>query len=127
MPQSGILVKQWKSMKLPAIMAGFISPLAGTDAWNIFDKKIGGAMNSILNSAAPSPSDKVPASVKFDTAYEKTYKKPLQAGHGPAPSYIGVHPGGSHRTCRQPDPDALVAAIEKTDRTGVMGRIRDDV
>ena len=127
MPQSGILVKQWKSMKVPAIMAGFISPLAGTDAWNIFDKKIGGAMNSIFELGSAISSDKVPASVKFDTAYEKTYKKPLQAGHGPAPSYESVYIlAEAIERAGSLDPDALVAAIEKTDRTGVMGRIRYD-
>ena len=29
MPQSGILVRQWNSMHIPALVAGFISPLAG--------------------------------------------------------------------------------------------------
>ena len=48
MPQSGILVKQWKSMRVPALVAGFISPLAGPAAWNTFDRKIDGAINSIF-------------------------------------------------------------------------------
>ena len=48
MPQSGTLVKQWNAMKVPAILAGFISPLAGSDAWKTFDGKIGGAMNTIF-------------------------------------------------------------------------------
>jgi branched-chain amino acid transport system substrate-binding protein len=28
MPQSGTLVKQWNSMRIPSLLAGFISPLA---------------------------------------------------------------------------------------------------
>src|SRR3990172_8536396 len=32
MPTSGILVKQWNTMRIPALMAGFISPLAGPSA-----------------------------------------------------------------------------------------------
>jgi branched-chain amino acid transport system substrate-binding protein len=125
MPQGGILVKQWKSMKVPAVLAGFISPLAGSDAWSTFDKKIGGAMNSIFELGSAVSSDRVPPSVTFGDAYRKTYGKPLQAGHGPAPSYESVYilaeaierAGGL-------DPDSLVAALEKTDRQGVMGRIR---
>ena len=29
MPQSGILLKQWQSMKIPALISGFISPMTG--------------------------------------------------------------------------------------------------
>jgi branched-chain amino acid transport system substrate-binding protein len=127
MPQSGILVKQWKSMKVPAVMAGFISPLAGSDAWNTFDKKIGGAMNSIFELGSAISSDKVPPSVQFDDAYRKSFGKPLQAGHGPAPSYESVYIlAEAIERAGSLDPDALVAALEKTDRQGVMGRIHFD-
>ena len=39
MPQSGILVKQWKTMQVPALMAGFVSPLAGSDAWKAYMRR----------------------------------------------------------------------------------------
>ena len=48
MPQSGILVNQWKSMKVPALMAGFISPMAGQGAWKTFNGKIGGLLNAVF-------------------------------------------------------------------------------
>ncbi|MFZ0243127.1 MAG: ABC transporter substrate-binding protein, partial [Desulfobacterales bacterium] len=127
MPQSGILVKQWKSMKVPALMAGFISPLAGSEAWDTFDKKIGGAVNSIFELGSAISSDKVPASVTFDDTYRKTFAKPLQAGHGPAPAYESVYIlAEAIERAGSLEPDALVAALEKTDRQGVMGRIRFD-
>ena len=107
MPQGGILVKQWKSMKVPAVMAGFISPLAGSDAWSTFDKKIGGAMNSIFELGSAVSSDRVPPSVTFGDAYRKTYGKPLQAGHGPAPSYESVY--------------ILAEAIERSDAYSIAG------
>ena len=47
MPQSGVLVKQWKSMNVPVLMSGFISPLTGSEAWKTFDGKIGGAMECV--------------------------------------------------------------------------------
>lgn len=127
MPQSGILVKQWKSMQVPAVMAGFISPLAGSDAWNTFDKKIGGAMNSIFELGSAISTAKVPPSVVFNDTYRKTYGKPLQAGHGPAPSYESVYIlAEAIERAGSLDPEALVAALEKTDRQGVMGRIKFD-
>jgi len=127
MPQSGILVKQWKAMKVPALMAGFISPLAGSEAWNTFDGKIGGSMNSIFELGSAIDSPKVPNSVKFSNKYQKTYGKPLQAGHGPAPSYESVYIlAEAIERAGSLDPDAIVTELQKTDRMGVMGRIKYD-
>jgi len=127
MPQSGILVKQWKSMKVPALMAGFISPLAGSDAWKTFDGKIGGAMNSIFELGNAVASPKVPKSVEFDTKYEKTYGKQIQSGHGVAPAYDSVYIlAEAIERAGSLDPDAIVAEVAKTDRMGVIGRTKYD-
>ena len=127
MPQSGILVKQWKAMKIPALLAGFISPLAGSGAWNTFNGKIGGAMNSIFELGSAIASPKVPKSVEFYNKYKNTYGKALQAGHGPAPSYESVYIlAEAIERAGSLDPDAIVAEIQKTDRMGVMGRIKYD-
>jgi len=127
MPQSGILVKQWNSMKIPALLAGFISPLAGSGAWDTFDGKIGGSMNSIFELGSAIDSPKVPQSVEFYQKYQKTYGKALQAGHGPAPAYESVYIlAEAIERAGSLDPDAIVAELEKTDRMGVMGRIKYD-
>ncbi|RPJ75293.1 MAG: amino acid ABC transporter substrate-binding protein [Desulfobacteraceae bacterium] len=127
MPQSGILVKQWKSMDVPALMAGFISPLAGTDAWKSFDGKIGGAINCIFEMGSAISSDKLPRSVDFYNTYKKINGKELQAGHGPAPAYEAVYIlAEAIERAGSLDPDAVVAQLKKTDRMGVMGRIRFD-
>jgi branched-chain amino acid transport system substrate-binding protein len=127
MPQSGILVKQWKSMNVPALMAGFISPLAGTDAWKTFDGKIGGAINCIFEMGSAIASDKLPKSVEFYNKYKKIYGKELQAGHGPAPAYESVYIlAEAIERAGSLDPDAVAAQIKKTDRMGIMGRIRFD-
>lgn len=127
MPQSGILVKQWKAMKIPALMAGFISPLAGSEAWNTFNGKIGGAINCIFEVGSAIASSKVPASVKFYNKYKNTYKKELQAGHGPAPAYESVYIlAEAIERAGSTDPDAIVAELKKTDRIGVMGRVKYD-
>lgn len=127
MPQSGTLVKQWKAMNVPALMAGFISPLAGTEAWKTFDGKIGGAINCIFEMGSAIASEKLPKSVEFYNKYAKLFGKELQAGHGPAPAYEAVYIlAEAIERAGSVDPDAVVAQLKKTDRVGVMGRIRFD-
>jgi branched-chain amino acid transport system substrate-binding protein len=127
MPQSGTLVKQWKSMKVPALMAGFISPLAGPGAWQTFEKKIGGAVNCNFELGSAIASKKIPQSVEFIKAYEKKFGKPMEAGHGPGPTWESVYIlKEAIERAGSLEPDAVVAEIKKTDRTGVMGRIKFD-
>jgi branched-chain amino acid transport system substrate-binding protein len=124
MPQSGILVKQWKSMHVPALVAGFISPLAGPAAWESFDKKIDGAMNCIFE-IGNVPCKKVPKSVEFFEKYKKKYGKPIEAGHSPAPAYEMVYIlKEAIERAGTIDGDNVVAELEKTDRMGAMGRIK---
>jgi len=126
MPESGVLVKQWKSLRVPALIAGFISPMAGEAAWKTFHGKIGGLMNAIFE-LGNIPSQKYAPAKKFYDTYKKTYGKGIQSGHGPAPSYESVYIlKEAIERAGSLDPDAIVAEIEKTDRKGVMGRIRFD-
>ncbi len=127
MPQSGTLVKQWNAMKVPALMAGFISPLAGPGAWKTFDHKIAGAINCNFEMGSAVSSDKMPLSKAFDAAYRKKWGKPIEAGHGPAPSYESVYIlAEAIERAGSLDADAIVAELKKTDRRGIMGRIRFD-
>ena len=126
MPESGVLVKQWKSIKVPALVAGFISPMAGEIAWKSFNGKIGGLMNAIFE-VGNMPSEKYAPAKKFYDAYKQAYGKGIQSGHGPAPSYESVYIlKEAIERAGSLEADALVAAIEKTDRQGVMGRVKFD-
>jgi branched-chain amino acid transport system substrate-binding protein len=127
MPQSGTLVKQWNAMKVPCLMAGFISPLAGPAAWKTFDGKIAGAINCIFEMGSAIASPKVPKAVEFEAAYAKKYGNPLEAGHGPGPAYDSVYVLAEAITrAGSTDPDAIAAELAKTDQKGVMGRIKFD-
>ncbi|MBS3917980.1 MAG: ABC transporter substrate-binding protein [Deltaproteobacteria bacterium] len=126
MPQSGILVKQYKSIKVPGLMAGFISPMAGEVAWKSFDGQIGGLLNAIFE-LGNMPSAKYPPAQAFYDAYKKKYKDPLQSGHGPAPSYESVYVlKEAIERAGTVEADAVVKALEQTDRAGVMGRVKFD-
>jgi branched-chain amino acid transport system substrate-binding protein len=125
MPQSGILVKQWKAMKVPALMAGFISPLAGSQAWKTFNGKIGGAMNCIFEIGNSISSPKVPKSKSFTSKYKQVFGKDIQSGHGVSPAYESVYIlAEAIERAGSLDPDALVAELQKTDRMGVIGRVK---
>jgi len=126
MPQSGILVKQWKSMKVPSLMVGFISPMAGEVAWKTFDAQIGGLMNAIFE-LGNMPSEKYTPAKVFYNAYKQRFKEPIQSGHGPAPSYEAVYLlKEAIERAGTLEADQVVAALEQTDRQGVMGRIKFD-
>lgn len=127
MPQSGTLVKQWNAMRVPAVLAGFISPLAGSGAWKTFDEKIGGAINCNFELGSAIASDKVAKSKAFAEAYEKRWGVPIQAGHGISPSYESVYLlAEAIERAGSVDADAIVEELRKTDREGVMGRIKFD-
>ena len=124
MPSSGILIKQWRSMKVPALMAGFISPLAGPGAWKAFDGDIGGAVNAIFE-LGNMPSDKYPPAKAFYDAYRAKYGKDIEAGHGPAPAYASVYIlKAAIESAGSLDPDAIAAALEKTDTQTPMGQVK---
>jgi branched-chain amino acid transport system substrate-binding protein len=126
MPESGVLVKQWKSIKVPGLIVGFISPMAGEAAWKTFNGKIGGLMNAVFE-LGNIPSEKYAPAKNFYNKYKNAYGKGIQSGHGPAPSYETVYIlKEAIERAGSLDPDAIVAEIEKTDRRGVMGRIRFD-
>jgi len=127
MPQSGILLKQWQSMKIPALVSGFISPMTGPGAWKTFDGKIGGLLNCNYELGSGIASAKYPPSMKFYDDYKKKFGVPIESGHGPGPSYDAVYIlAEAIERAGSLDPDKVVAEIKKTDRQGVIGRIKFD-
>ncbi|MGD9368499.1 MAG: ABC transporter substrate-binding protein [Desulfobacteraceae bacterium] len=124
MPHSGALAQQWKQMRSPAMLCGFISPMAGPGAWKTFDGQIAGALNVIFE-LGNVPSDRYPQAAQFYQAYAARYGRPMESGHGPAPAYESVHVlAAAIEAAGSLDPDKIVTALKSTDRVGVMGRLR---
>jgi branched-chain amino acid transport system substrate-binding protein len=126
LPQAGVLVKQWRSMKVPALMAGMMAPISGADSWETYDRKIAGAINMVME-IGNVPVPKVPASVQYYEAYKKRWGKEIQEQHAPVGGYEAVYVlAEALERAGTMDPDTVAAALEKTDRMGAMGRIRFD-
>jgi branched-chain amino acid transport system substrate-binding protein len=125
MPESGVLVKQARSMKLQALVAGFISPASPATAWTTFKGDIEGLVN--FNFEPGAIPLKTPRSQAFAAAYAKLYGDELRnkmAGHGPGPSYDAVYVLADAITrAGSTDADAVVAQLERTDTEGVIGKI----
>ena len=125
MPESGVLVKQARSMNVLALFAGFISPAAPGTAWSTFNGEIEGLVNFIFE-AGPIAL-KTPRSMQFNEAYAKAYGEDARlkmSGHGPGPSYDAVYVlAEAIKRAGSLDADALVAQLEKTDMEGAIGKI----
>jgi branched-chain amino acid transport system substrate-binding protein len=124
MPESSSLVKQWNTMKVPALLCGFISPMVGPSAWERFDGKIAGSLNVIFE-LGNVPSSRYKPAETFYHAYRSRYGKEIEAGHGPVPAYESVYIlADAIERAGSLDPEQLIPAIEKTNRIGAMGRIQ---
>ena len=127
MPQSGILLKQARSMKVPALLCGFISPVAPGNAWEVFEGEVEGVTN-FLFEIGPIPVKAVPKSVAYNKNYGKRWGEDTRiklSGHGPGPSYDSVYVlADAIERAGTLAPNALISALEKTDLTGVIGRIK---
>lgn len=125
MPESGVLVKQARSMNATALFAGFISPAAPGNAWSTFNGEIDGLVNFVFE-AGPIPL-RTPRSMGFNEAYAKAYGEDARlkmSGHGPGPSYDAVYVlAEAIKRAGSLDADAVVAQLEKTDVEGAIGKI----
>jgi branched-chain amino acid transport system substrate-binding protein len=127
MPQSGILLKQVRAMQIPALLSGFISPVTPENAWKVFEGEVEGMINMIYE-VGPIPVKAVPKSVSFNENFGKKWGQDARmrlSGHGPGPSYDAVYiMANAFENAKTTEPDAVVSALEKTDMSGVVGRIR---
>ncbi len=123
-PQSGRLARQWRRLRVPALLCGFVSPLVGSGAWEAFQGQVAGSLNVIFE-LGNLPSRRYPPAAAFYRAFLRRWGMPVQSGHGPAPSYEAVYIlVQAMERAGSLEPGALVAALEATDRQGCMGRVR---
>jgi branched-chain amino acid transport system substrate-binding protein len=122
-PETVTFADQWRSMKIPALLTGMLPPLCSEESWQVHKGKVKG----IIAIAEPSiiPVNAVPASEKFYAAYKKKVGKAPGSSHGPGPAYDSVYIlKEAIERAGTLDGDKLVEEIKKTDRKGVVGRMR---
>jgi branched-chain amino acid transport system substrate-binding protein len=122
-PETVVFADQWRSMKIPALLTGMLPPLCGEDVWKVHKGKVKGIVGIVEPGIIPV--DAVPESLKFYAAYKKKVGKGPGSSHGPGPAYDAVYIlKEAIERAGSLDGDKLVKEIEKTDRKGVVGRIR---
>ena len=125
MQTSGILVKQWRAMKVPAIFVGIL-PFTGAKTWKALEGEIEGAINFIYE-IGQIPVKAHPKSVQFYDAYQKRWNEEVQASHGASSGYDSVYMlKEAIEKAGTLDKDKVVAVLEKIDFDGVIGRVRFD-
>jgi branched-chain amino acid transport system substrate-binding protein len=124
MPETSILLKQWYDMKVPALPFGtIISAAEEPGFWKATEGKGEYAMASVVN-AGNAPSKATPWTMKFVEAYTKRWKVEPE-GYGTSSSYMAVYTlKDAIERAGSLNPDAIIAALEKTDMMGVYGRIK---
>ncbi|OGP61907.1 MAG: ABC transporter substrate-binding protein [Deltaproteobacteria bacterium RBG_13_47_9] len=124
MPETSILLKQWYDMKVPALPFGtIISAAEEPGFWKATEGKGEYAMASVVN-AGNAPSKATPWTMRFVEAYTKRWKVEPE-GYGTSSSYMAVYTlKDAIERAGSLDPNAIIAALEKTDMEGVYGRIR---
>jgi branched-chain amino acid transport system substrate-binding protein len=126
MPETSILLKQWYDMKVPALPFGSIIAAAEQPGfWSATDGKGEYCLANVVN-AGNAPSNATPWTMKFVEAYKKRWNIEPE-GYGTSSSYMAPYVlKDAIERAGSTEPDAVVAALEKTDMTGVYGQIKFD-
>jgi branched-chain amino acid transport system substrate-binding protein len=121
-----ILLKQWSSMQVPALLVGFVVGANSPRGWDFLGEEIEYSIYTEAPIGSGIPLEKLPKTREFVNKFINEYGKPHgQWLTGAAYDAIYVLAGAIERTgCL--DPEKLVAELEKTDYDGVIGRVRFD-
>jgi len=111
---------QWRDQQVPIALAGQSSQATTSTFW----KDTNGAADGEITASAAAPGVAItPKTIPFVDAYTKRY--------GDSPSYAGFNAydevyyiADAVKRAGSTDPDKMVAALEKTDWVGTVGRIQ---
>ncbi len=122
---AGIFTKQLTAMKVPALVVGFVPPMAAADAWKTVGKDIEHSIHVEFPVGASLPLKKLPKTVEFLDKFKKAHGKLPEAAAVNSSAYDSVYIlAQAIERAGSLDPDKLVTALEQTDYRGVSGRLR---
>ena len=122
----GAYYRQYVSMRVPALTMGNAQGAMSPKGWELIGPEIEYSIFADCPLGNSIPLKNWPLSVKFLDAFKKEYGS-LPDAHGTSGNYDAVYIlVDAIQRANSVDPDALVAALEKTDYKGVTGRMRFD-
>ncbi len=125
MPETAILLKQWKNFRLKSLPLGFMSAGEQPGFWEASKGNCEYTVVDLVNGGN-APANITPWTMKFVEAYKKRWGLEPE-GYGTSSSYMAVYVlKDAIERAGTLDPDAVVKALEETDMMGVYGRIRFD-
>lgn len=128
-PEGGIMLKQAKAMKVPALISGIIGAAIPETAWKAFGGQVEYSVQ-VIQEIGQQPVKAWPKSVEFFQKYEKRWGEENRrklGDHGPAPAYDAVHIlANIIERSGSLDADVIVKNLEETDYSGAVGRMRFD-
>lgn len=125
MPETAILLKQWKGFELESLPLGFMSAAEQPGFWSASG---GAAEYTVVNlvNGGNAPGEITPWTPKFVAAYEARWGLEPE-GYGTSSSYMAVYAlKDAVERAASLEADAVVEALERIDLAGVYGRIRFD-
>jgi len=125
MPESAILMKQWKNFRLKSLPMGFLAAGEQPGFWKASDGNCEYAIVDVVNGGN-APATITPWTMKFVDAYKAKWGLEPE-GYGASSSYMAVYAlKDAIERAGTVDSDAVVKALEGIDLMGVYGRIRFD-
>ena len=125
MPESVILLKDYRDKQIPALPIGFICAAEQPDFWEATGGKGEYTVAHLVN-AGNAPCEATPITMNFVKAYQEKWGLEPE-GYGTSSSYQAVYTlVDAIERAGTLDPEAIIAALEKTDIVGVYGRVRFD-
>lgn len=122
---AGIFAKQLKSMKVPAVVVGFVPPLGAPDAVKTLGPGVEYTITVEFPVGASLALAKLPKTGQFLDAFKKKFGALPEAPAVNSSAYDAVYIAKeAMERAGSLEPDKLVDELEKTDYAGVSGRLK---
>lgn len=122
---AGVFAKQYVAMKVPALLIGFIPPIAAPMAVQTVGPEVEYSLSVEFPAGASLALKKMPSTGAFLNKFKQKYGALPEAAAVNSSAYDSVYIlAAAIEKAGSLDPDELVAALEKTDYKGASGRIR---
>ena len=122
---AGIFAKQYVAMRVPALLIGFIPPMASPMAVQTVGPEVEYSISVEFPVGASLPLKKLPKTVEFLNNFKKKYGSLPEAAAVNSSAYDAVYIlAKAIERAGTVKADPLVKALEQTDYMGVSGRIK---